>query len=142
MKAIRYPYVIISVRDDASANLSSETNDILSDMGLKETLMGSFRASYIAITKENKICVERMSTERKIAEEYESNNISIAVTSGGYGIGCTSSILINGKEYSQNYRGINIVLYDAENNEIVDSVAFDTSGNGQAIRNVKIPVGE
>ncbi len=48
------------------------------------------------------------------------------VISGGLYLGNKSSILINGTEYSGNSRGLNIVVYDNELEEVVDSVTFDT----------------
>ena len=47
-----------------------------------------------------------------------------------------SSIKIRGKEQSVNSRGINVVVWDLLQNEVVDSVAFDTYGNGNAKRKV------
>ena len=41
------------------------------------------------------------------------------------------SILINGKEYAVNSRGLNIVVYDNINKCVVDSICFDTHANGE-----------
>lgn len=56
-------------------------------------------------------------------------DISYSVVSAGYDCGCVSSIIIDGKEYSINSRGINIVIYNNETNQVVDTVCFDTSEN-------------
>lgn len=57
------------------------------------------------------------------------SSFHISVFSGGYGYnnhGGFSSILINGKEYSPNKRGINFVSFDSERNEVLSVRNFDT----------------
>lgn len=54
-------------------------------------------------------------------------NCEVNLVSKGYDIGNTSSIQINGKEYSKNSRGLNIVVYDKETNEVISSNVFDTN---------------
>lgn len=48
------------------------------------------------------------------------------MTSAGYSAGNKSSIVINGKEYSKNKRGLNIVVYDKTKDEVISSRIFDT----------------
>lgn len=41
-------------------------------------------------------------------------------------MGDIASCLINGMEYAQNQRGLNIVIYDNKTKKVIDSVCFDT----------------
>lgn len=63
--------------------------------------------------------------------KYEKDNIKLI--SLGANVGGYSSIQIDGIEYSQNNRGLNIVVYDEALKKVVDSICFDTCGslNGQ-----------
>ena len=61
-----------------------------------------------------------------MAHEGSAGNISYTISSAGYQVGNTSSIIVNGVEYSKNMRGLNIVVYDNQLKQVTDSVAFDT----------------
>ena len=43
--------------------------------------------------------------------------------------GNQSSCLINGEEYSNNERGMNIVIYSKKDKKVIDSRTFDTCGS-------------
>ena len=55
-----------------------------------------------------------------------SRECSYYLKSGGRHYDNACSIMINGVEYAQNGRGINIVIFDHVNSTVVDSVVFDT----------------
>ena len=42
--------------------------------------------------------------------------------------------MVDGVEYEKNTRGLNIVVYDFEKSELVDSVVFDYTGTSQFIK--------
>lgn len=48
------------------------------------------------------------------------------LTSGGYTLGNKASVKLDGTEYASNERGLNIVIYDKEKKEVVNSAVFDT----------------
>ena len=48
------------------------------------------------------------------------------MSSKTYTKGNLSEIKIGSKDYSKNKRGLNIVIYDNQKEEIIDSVSFDT----------------
>ena len=45
-------------------------------------------------------------------------------------VGNRASIKIDGKDYATNLRGLNFVVFDINENQLVDSVAFDTHFQG------------
>lgn len=53
-------------------------------------------------------------------------NYQYFMKSGGYEHGNTSSIMINGIEYSKNRRGLNFVVFDENRMKVIDQVSFDT----------------
>ena len=63
-------------------------------------------------------------TDNQKYKPYE--NCEIKVESAGYNAGNYSSVVINGKEYSKNQRGINIVVYDKTTDDVICSTVFDT----------------
>ncbi len=48
------------------------------------------------------------------------------IVSAGFECGDYSSIIIDGVEYSRNNRGLNIVVYNNETGQVIDTVCFDT----------------
>lgn len=48
-----------------------------------------------------------------------------------------SKIMVDGIEYSLNARGANIVIIDAENFEVIDSVVYDTHEPQDYFRRIK-----
>ena len=67
--------------------------------------------------------------EGKIKTGILDTGVEFEISSGGALSDVGSSIKINGIEYGQNGRGINIVVYNKRMNEVMSSVYFDTCIN-------------
>lgn len=117
--------VILSARDDFTNNLNEDILNKLTTIGVKSELKNKYRWSYISVLSNNNPIYEKV---ENTPLEYKTkiNDIEIEVISKGLNVGNTSSIKINGKEYSKNKRGLNIVVYDKLLQEIADSISFDT----------------
>nr|WP_302598810.1 DUF6056 family protein [uncultured Cellulosilyticum sp.] len=122
---------IISVQDEGSTGLTTQMKEAMRDLGLQEEL--KYRQSYIGILDGGKVLKEQNSNEL-IHTMDNIDGKKIEVTSAGYNVGKTASILINDKEYAIGKRGINIVVYDKVQKKVIDSVAFDTYDTGKAYR--------
>lgn len=127
--------VILSIMDEGSVALNPEFFKAMNKLGLKSDLRGKSRWSYIGITgKVDGITPVEILKNEKISVNYKAGDklgqfqlpFDLFVESAGYTNGNTSSIMINGEEYSKRQRGINIVVYDIEEGKVVDSVNFDT----------------
>lgn len=55
--------------------------------------------------------------------------ITVKLMSGGCLLGNISSCKMDGTEYSENTRGMNMVVYNKESGEVIDSRTFDTYAN-------------
>ncbi len=125
--------IFISVKDEASDALTDEQREVFASLGLDDLSTLGFRDSYLAVIDDGKV--------REIMQQYDSENgeqqpISLdgtlddqteySLVSGGYNAGATTSIVINGSEYSAGTRGINIAIYDERLQEVVDTAVFDT----------------
>ncbi|GHV27461.1 hypothetical protein FACS1894167_02510 [Synergistales bacterium] len=125
--------VIISVRDEASRNINDEIAHELSVIGLRQDLRGKYRQSYIAVIDSGSVVFEDLQNAViKYAEVF--GDVSVEVVSAGYLVGNVSDIKINGRNYSKNSRGLNIVIYSKKEKTVVDSVAFDTFDQLQCSR--------
>lgn len=122
--------VFISAKDECTSGLRDSVIENLKSVGLAVPLQGEYGCSYLAAVSDGNV-VERIGYE-----ELEQNgtigngHIMYDLLSAGNGCGNTSSIKINGTEYSKNSRGLNIVVYNHETKKIVDAVCFDTYEEG------------
>ena len=121
--------VFISAKDDASCGLSEQTVERLRQLGLAPSITGhdSFRASYYAVLIPGKQPIEYSSMSAiQTQGQFRNGKSYYSLLSAGLECGNASSIIIDGYEYSTNYRGLNIVVYDPISRQVFDSVCFDT----------------
>lgn len=124
--------IFITVCDEAAYSLNYVAQEKMKELGLQEELRGKIRYSYYAVIDGGKVLCENISQDR-IGEEglLADGKTKYGIMSSGFTAGSDCSVRINGKEYAMGKRGLNVVVYDAENERVMDSVCFDTySGNG------------
>lgn len=116
--------IFIAIKDDGTKSLTGTLIEDLKAVGIKTDLTDKFHNSFYAvITPEGSI--EAFSDTETISHDGQTSGVSYTIVSGGYYIGNTSSVIINGEEYSKNTRGMNFVILDNKTGEVIDSVAFD-----------------
>lgn len=117
--------VILSAKDAFTSSLNEDILNKLKAIGVKSDIKDKYRWSYISVLDNNKPIYEKV---ENAPLEYKTkiNDIKVEIISKGLNVGNNSSIKINGKEYSKNKRGLNIVVYDKLLQEVADSVSFDT----------------
>ncbi len=104
----------------------------LMSLGLKTNLYGRFRYPYAAVIDQGKIKFEKLNDPSHNVEwSGKIDALSVNIKSTGYLAPLIyAKIIIDKKDYAQNFRGLNFVIYDKTKHEVLDSVAFDTfSGN-------------
>jgi len=115
--------ILISVKDEGSKALTEEFVEEMRSLGLEFQL--AFQSSYVAVLADGDILNEEVSAE-EINYQTQISGVQFELTSGGYYNGNIASIKINGYEYAINRRGLNMVIYDLVNNEVIDSLCIDT----------------
>lgn len=120
--------IYIVVKTDSSWNWSEDMVNCWKKLGSRYNLNENHDSSYYAVIEHGQIQTEALDTKPLV---YEENNIRLTSSASWNDDAC---IQINGVEYSQNSRGLNIVVYDKKQGKVVDSVAFDTCGDGAAER--------
>lgn len=123
--------VFIAVNNDVADYLNDDVISKFNSLGLSFDLQGKHGVSYIAvISPENiyeyidSIPLEAKGTVRKGIVKYR-------ITSAGSACEHPScSIQIDGNEYAQGGKGLNIVVYDNLTKRVIDTVSFDTATPG------------
>lgn len=111
--------IFLSAKDDAG---SEWFKDKLEKVGLNKEI--EFRKSYIGIVNGLQ-CVYEETGDSWLVYDEDIDGLHIHVESAGYEAGGFSSIMIDGVEYSNNTRGLNIVILDKAKNEVIDIITFD-----------------
>jgi hypothetical protein len=117
--------LLIAVKDEASNALTDDIVKEMKSLGLDFDLRNHYRWAYLAALGEDGVIYENMADEPLYFDD-NIEDIQITMFSAGYENGNTASILIGGKEYALNGRGLNIVVYDKVNGDMVDSICVDT----------------
>ncbi len=118
--------IFISAKDEATGALTPVLLEDLRSLGIQTDLKGKYRYSYYAVISPDGVTEDLSSTET-ISRSGRVSGLDYTIVSGGYTVGNTSSIVLNGTEYSKNTRGMNMVIADSETGTVMASIAFDTN---------------
>ena len=117
--------ILISVKDTPGISMTPEFAESLKrSLGISTDLSNHHWYSYVGIISSNNIVFEEIDT-KKITKILTLDNFNINITSAALKVGNVSEIKVNGKDYSQNRRGINIVTIDKEIGVVIDSICID-----------------
>lgn len=123
--------VFIAVKDDMAWRLSNAEKNCLREIGLQSDFStDKIRYSFLAVLDNNQVIYEASSKEGLTYEYTLEDGTEVQIVSCGFYTSSDSSILIENQEYSLNNRGFNIVVYDKEAGQVIDSVTFDTNAGG------------
>lgn len=114
-------------KDEWTNGISEFEQNIFQKIGLRTDIKNNYRSSYIAIIENGNAVFEKCSNRETETEYYLENEDKVELMSCGFLCGSDCSIKINEKEYALKNRGLNIVVYDKETQQVIDTVSFDTS---------------
>ena len=121
--------ILISGRDDVAWNWNESADNIFKRLGFKSDLYGKGHASFIGVIDNEKVIFEKCEFEQLAYETKLDNNLKVELLSAGYELGDTSSIKINDIEYALNKRGMNIVVYSKQQQQVIDQSCIDVFDN-------------
>lgn len=116
--------ILISVKGGAGTALNGDVVEGLRDLGLEAALQGQEQAGYLAVALRGEPAAEQTGdqlTEASGVLDPEGRALSYQIRSGRV----VSSIRLNGREYSRNEDGLNIVVYSMETGRVLDEVSFE-----------------
>ena len=121
-------YIIcFSIKDEATAGLNDQEIEKLQSLGIDTGFVQNYRGSMVAVVDNETTVEQHYGKEAQSCTYHPYENCEIQLISKGLDVGNSSSIQINGQEYSKNSRGLNVVVYDKETNEVISSNVFDTN---------------
>lgn len=121
--------ILIAGRDDVAWNWNESSDNIFKRLGFQSDLYGKGHASFIGVIDNEKVIFEKCEFEQLAYETKLDNNLKVELLSAGYELGDTSSIKINDIEYALNRRGMNIVVYSKQQQQVIDQSCIDVFDN-------------
>ncbi|MDR1600391.1 MAG: hypothetical protein LBS11_11070 [Oscillospiraceae bacterium] len=121
--------VYISVKDEASRNISQEVGEAFNKIGVTTDFADKYHYSYLCVIGGGKVIYEKLASDASEALSHTGVNpdgSAYAIESAGYECGNRSIIKVGNVDASRNARGFNIVVYDNRARRVVDSVTWDT----------------
>lgn len=112
--------VLLSANGDVLRKLPDTLKNDLKCFGLKKYNTNKANMRYAAIIDDNKVFFEEISNKPVTYKGRMKNIVNLFVSSDG-----NATINVSGKPRSKNIYGINFVIYDKVNREIVDSIWID-----------------
>ena len=142
LKTLSSEYMIIlSVKDNPGRNMRTTILKQIQDVGFSK-FSNDFWVMYAGIIYKSEVLFDKsgMLPEMPVYHECDVDGYHIEIGSESYLRGNRSIISINGNDYSMDAAGVNIVVYDADNKELVDSISYDThrTSYGVFIRGDKV----
>ncbi len=117
-----------AVKGDSTVGFDEEMQKSLESLSITETPSDiSAGDSYIAYAYKGDIYF--LTKSASIYETVNLNGHIVTLSSAGSKHGNHASILVDGLEYAANGNGLNIVVYDLDKDEVVDSVAYNTNSS-------------
>lgn len=119
-----YAY-FFAIKDEGTNALTEHMRDSLHELGFTSDLTEQFRSGYLAIY-DGKTYNEQMGYELLQASGALADGTPYAALSAGRDQGSQASIQIDGVEYTEDARGMNVVVYDTQKGLVVSCGHFDT----------------
>ncbi len=120
--------IILAVRDTPGNNLSQEVIDKIHEFGFTDFSSALWQMYVGMVGKGNVICnaKAKASGDPIGFTGFDVNTgTRFVLRSQAWQKGDKAEIIIGGKNYAANIRGLNLVVYDSDNQKVIDSVGFD-----------------
>ena len=116
------------VKGDSTIGFSTEMRDSLLSLNIQTTPLSLKSGdSYIAYSYKDESYVE--ADRNSLVNTFNINDHIVSLTSCGYYHGNYASVLVDGIECADQGNGLNIVVYDFEEDKVIDSVSYNTNTN-------------
>ena len=127
LKKVKSCIIAMAVRDTAGSFIDERIDRELQYLGCRFSLAKTLWQAYSLVLVDGQVYFEQLKEEKDVAieQEYDIEPVKIKVVSKPLHIGNKAEIWFNGFDYCVNSRGINIVVYDVDTCQVIDSVAFD-----------------
>ncbi|MCD8373246.1 MAG: LicD family protein, partial [Clostridia bacterium] len=123
-------FIIIAIKDTLGEYLNNDIQDLLNKLGLNKTLIKKYQCGYIAVINNGQVVYEFLANNKiGVKCNFEIDSYNLDIHSLPFTAGNLANITIGTAQCAVNARGLNIVVFDKQNQYVIDSVCFDTHVN-------------
>lgn len=125
LMALRHKFMIILSVKDTTIGTSNEIFSKIKALGFSKFQVGKWK-TYVGIVDGDNVLFNSVNEQEDASIEFSTEycNHQLYSLSEAHNYG-NSKIIINYEDYSLNGRGINIVVFDIQENRVADSVTYD-----------------
>lgn len=130
--------ILMVVCTDYAAGVTDSIQQTLNDIGIDSTPRDTGAASsFYAVINKGKLVKSESSSESALYFNKKLEGHSIDMCSGGQYIGNWADICIDDKSYCTARQGLNVAVYDLENDYLVDSIIYQNYPESMTFRNTE-----
>lgn len=130
--------ILMAVCTDYSLGITDSIQQSFNDVGIEKTPRDTGAASsFYAVIDGGKLIKTKSSNESAIYFKEKIDGHNIDLCSGGQYLGNWADIKIDGKSYCTQRQGLNVVVYDLENDSLVDSIIYQNYPESMIFRNTE-----
>ena len=123
--------IIIAAQNDTSKYFSDEVKNAFAGLGLNIDVSDTSYQSYVAVISEQQVYFEQQAVGSMVSFCDNVSELDLVISSfADKSIGNSTSIRIDGTEYSLQGSGFNVVVYDNIVGQVVARRTFDTGRSG------------
>ncbi|MBR3458553.1 MAG: hypothetical protein IKH16_10450 [Selenomonadaceae bacterium] len=124
--------VVLTVKDTAGNSMPGSIQEKIRGAGFDQFKNDLWR-TYIGVILQGRTAFQEFH-ENEARTDYSfdalDGTLSIQATSQAWNQGNCGDIFLNGRNYAVGLRGVNIVVYDTESGQVLDSIGFDSHEAG------------
>lgn len=124
-------YIVVVSSNEAGISKNVALKESLTQLGLKFDQANNNDSNYLAVINDNKVQLQILSSSKVSKEFVIDKDINLKVTTKSDGKNMPS-MLLNGVEYLNKHKGVNIVVYDKSFKGVLDKIYLDS--NNKIIR--------
>lgn len=118
-------YIVVASSNDTDFSKNEKTKVALTQLGLKFNEVNN-KSNYLAVINDNIVQAQLLSSSKLSKELVIDKDIKLKVTTKSDDKGMPS-MLLNGVEYLNKHKGLNIVVYDKSFKSVLDNIYVDSN---------------
>ena len=128
--------VFLSMKETVSGSMDDTDKRMLKDLGVGAAVHNP-QKGYIAVSDCGRVTEKKDDNLLELSGRLDSGPVyHMTSIRNDHGMDC--SIILDGREYSKNQKGINMIVYSRETGRVLDSVSFDIClGEMRSVRNIE-----
>lgn len=130
--------IVMAVGVDYYDGMTESVQQAFNNIGIKETPLDAGKASsFYAIINKGKLVKSKASSSEELTYKKDVGDHNVELGSAGQYVGNWAGISIDDESYATSRKGLNVVVYDLQEDCLTDSLAYQDYPESMIIRNTE-----